>query len=137
MNKSDELKELVLRSYEALTGADHDFYAATMSQQDGVLAIGSDPDEWWAGYETITSVFKVQMEEMSGITIVDSDPQVFSEGSVGWAADRFMLRFPDGTQVPFRVTMVLHQEGGEWKIVQWHGSIGVPNEQAIGQELTV
>jgi len=108
-----------------------------MAQQDGVVAIGSDPTEWWAGYETITSVFKVQMEEMRGVTISDSDPQAYSEGSVGWAADRFMLRFPDGTQVPFRVTIVFHQEGGQWKIVQWHGSIGIPNEEALGQELTV
>jgi hypothetical protein len=77
------------------------------------------------------------MEEMSGITIVDSDPLACSEGSVGWAADRFRLRFPNGTQVPFRVTIVFHQEGGEWKIVQWHSSIGIPNEEAPGQELTV
>jgi hypothetical protein len=56
-----------------------------MSQQDGVLAIGSGLTEWWADYETITSVFKVQMEEMSGVTISDSDPQAYSEGSVGWA----------------------------------------------------
>jgi hypothetical protein len=33
--------------------------------------------------------------------------------------------------------MVFHQEQGEWKIVQWHGSIGIPNEEAMGQELTV
>jgi hypothetical protein len=137
MKKSDELRELTLRSYEALTGGGHAFYTATMSQQDGVLAIGSDPSEWWAGYDTITSVFKAQIEEMSGITIIDSDPQTYSDGSVGWSADSFMVRFPDGTEVPFRVTMVFHQEQGEWKIVQWHGSIGIPNEEAMGQELTV
>ena len=58
------------RSYEALTDPNHAFCAATMAQQDGVVAIGSDPTEWWAGYETITSVFKVQMEEMSGLQSV-------------------------------------------------------------------
>jgi hypothetical protein len=37
--------------------------------------------------------------------------------------------------MPFRVTAVLHKENGEWKMVQGHVSFGVPNEEALGQEL--
>jgi hypothetical protein len=32
--------------------------------------------------------------------------------------------------------MVLHQEDGEWKAVQFHTSIGVPNQDVAGVDLT-
>jgi len=37
----------------------------------------------------------------------------------------------DGRRVPVRLTAVLHQEDGDWKAVQSHASIGVPNEQML------
>ena len=64
------------------------------------------------------------------------NPKAFTEGTVGWAADRptFVV---GGKEIPLRLTLVLHREGGEWKVVQLHSSIGVPNEEAFGKELTV
>jgi hypothetical protein len=37
----------------------------------------------------------------------------------------------EGRRVPVRLTAVLHQEEGDWKAVQIHASIGVPNEQML------
>jgi ketosteroid isomerase-like protein len=54
MEQSTELKDLTLRSYEALSGGDLSFFERYLSQQDGVLSIGTDPNEWWEGYATIT-----------------------------------------------------------------------------------
>lgn len=36
-----------------------------------------------------------------------------------------------GKRVPVRMTAVLHQEDGEWKAVQTHASIGVPNDRML------
>ena len=52
-------------------------------------------------------------------------------------ADRPKFRLPDGTEIPLRMTFVFVREEGEWKVAQQHISIGVPNEQIVGQELTV
>jgi hypothetical protein len=38
---------------------------------------------------------------------------------------------------PARRTAFFHKEGGEWKIVHAHSSIGVANEEMLGKELTV
>ena len=46
------------------------------------------------------------------------------------------VRLPDGTDIPLRLTMVFHQENSDWKIVQWHISTGVSNEDAVGKALT-
>ncbi len=37
--------------------------------------------------------------------------------------------------MPFRFRAVFHKEDGEWKIVQFHTSVGVPNESTVGKAL--
>ena len=137
MEESKEIKDLTLRLYDALVNVDQASIANAYSQQKGLLMIGSDPNEWWEDYDTIIKLLKTQFEELKGTTIHDADPQAFSEGTVGWVADKPNMKLPDGTKVPFRMTGVFHQEKGEWKVVQWHASMGVSNEEAIGQELTL
>ena len=40
---------------------------------------------------------------------------------------RAALILTDGTEASFRWTAVFRQEGGEWKMIQGHASIGVAN----------
>lgn len=63
--------------------------------------------------------------------LVPGDPEAYSEGTVGWAADRPTLQLQGGT-VAVRLTAVLHREDDDWKFVQMHGSLGVPNEEPAG-----
>lgn len=136
MEQSTELKELYLRICEAQSSGDYSFFERYFSQKDGVLAIGTDPTEWWAGYATITKVFKAQLKETGGFPILADTPQAFSDGSIGWVAGQPTLRLPDGTEMPFRLTAVFQKEQDSWKIVQWHASIGISNEDVIGETLT-
>ena len=137
MQVSTELRDLVLSAYEATSRGDTSFYDQHLSRRDGVLIIGSDPSEWWAGFDTITRVFKAQIQEMGGVSIVGGDPQAYSAGDAGWVADRPRFHLPDGTEIPFRSTVVFAKEDGAWKIVQQHISIAVPNQSVVGQDLTV
>ena len=137
MEPSTELKELVLRTYVAMGNGDTTFYDHHLSHQEGVLIIGSDPNEWWTGYDTITQVFKAQMREMGGVSCLPGDPQAYRIGDVGWVADRPRFRLPDGTELPVRMSIVFVKEDGAWKVTHQHISIGVPNEQIVGQEMTL
>ena len=136
MEQSTELRDLLLQSYEALSSGDHSFFERYFSRKDGVLAIGTDPAEWWQGYATITRVFKTQLEEAGGFPILADTPQAYSEGAIGWGAGQPNLKLPDGTEIPLRLTVVFHKENNGWKIVQWHGSFGISNEDALGETLT-
>lgn len=135
MKPSNELKELTQRGLEAFATEGLGFFTRRISKQEGVLAIGTDPSEWWSGHKQIADIFTAQSEAMQGMAIVGSTPLAYSAGDVGWAADRPTFRLPDGTEMPFRLTIVYHQEDGEWKVVQWHASLGVSNEEALGEEL--
>lgn len=136
MRESKALKKLYLEICEALSKGDAAFFESRFSQEDGVLAIGTDPGEWWAGYSAITKIFKAQLEEAGGFKILADAPQAYREGPVGWLAGRPMLRLTDGSEIPFRLTAVLREERDDWEIVQWHFSAGVSNEALIGRTLT-
>lgn len=56
---------------------------------------------------------------------------------MGWTAERAAFVVPGSRQIPVRITAVYHQEDGEWKVVQSHASVGVPNQELVGKELTV
>jgi len=136
MEQSSELKELYLRICQAMSNADHAFFAYHFSQREGVLAIGTDPAEWWFGYATITRVFREQLEEAGGFKLLADSPEAYRDGSTGWLAGRPVLKLPDGTEIPMRLTAVLQKEQTDWKIVQWHFSAGIANNDLIGESLT-
>jgi len=133
MESSNELKALYLRSCEAISSGDYSFFERYFSNRDGVLAIGTDPTEWWSGYATITKVFKSQLKELSGLQLLADTPQAYRAGSIGWVAGQPILKFADGTEMPVRLTAVFQKEENRWKIVQWHFSMGIPNEDSIGE----
>ena len=136
MQESTELKDLYVRLCQAQSKGDYTFFEKYFSQKDGVLAIGTDPSEWWAGYDTITKVFKAQLTEISGIKVLADVPLAYSDGAMGWVAGQPIVKLLDGTEVPMRLTVVFQKEPRGWKIVQWHSSMGIPNEESIGEPLT-
>ncbi len=136
MEQSTELKEFYIQSCEAQSNGDYEFFERCFSKKDGALAIGTDPAEWWSGYASIAGVFKAQLQEAGGFQVLADDPKAYCDGSIGWIADKPTIKLPDGIEIQMRLTMVLQKEGEDWKIVQWHSSAGVSNEDLIGATLT-
>ena len=126
MKPSSELKKLVLEIYKTMGSGDATPNIKRISQQDGTLMIGTDPDEWWFGHKRIAEVLTAQEKVLPGATI-KGDPQAYAHGDVGWWADQATFVPADGTEIPFRITGVFEKEAGEWKCVQWHASFGIPN----------
>jgi hypothetical protein len=131
MKKSNELRDFVLSSYKSMRDGDFGWWERHQSRSEGALTIGTDPDEWWAGYAAIMDAVRPQMKAMAGSTM-EGDPQAYVEGTVGWFADNLQWKLPNGNVVSARLTGVCTKEEGEWKFVQTHFSIGVPNEEAFG-----
>ena len=136
MQESNELKDLYVRLCEAQTTGDYSFFENFFSRKDGVLAIGTDPSEWWAGYDTITKVFKAQLKEVSGVQVLADTPLAYCDGPIGWVAGQPTVKLPNGVAIPMRLSAVFQREPEGWKIVQWHSSLGVANEDSIGETLS-
>ena len=132
MEQSNDLKDFWLQFYEALSHGDHIFVERHISHSNGVLAIGTDPSEWWTGHATIGKMLKADLEELVGVQIVAGDLQAYCTGTIGCVTDRPRFRLSDGTEIPMRLTSVVCKEENDWKIVLWHASFGVQNEQVFG-----
>ena len=63
MEQSAELKEHMLRAYEAI--AKGEISERHLSRQDGILVIGTDPQEWWTGQADIMQVLRSQEVRVS------------------------------------------------------------------------
>jgi SnoaL-like protein len=140
MERSDELRDLMLRFYEATTTGDLSFLEHHVSGQEGTVFVGTAPNEWWEGSGAFVEAMRTQSESMGeggGLQMVPGRVQAYREGNVGWAIDRdASFRLADGTEIPFRNSCVFLEEDGEWKLVHGHSSIGVSNEELFGQDVT-
>ena len=137
MERSDELRDLTLRFYEALNAGDLSFLERHISRQEGAVFVGTDPNEWWEGSDAFVEEMRAQSEAMGGMQIVPGQVQAYREGKVGWAVERDgLFRLPNGTEVPFRNSLFYVQEDGEWKLIHAHTSVGVRNEEVLGEDFT-
>jgi ketosteroid isomerase-like protein len=129
--RSPEIEQVLRDILDALVRSDVDEIGRRTSRDGCALSIGSDASEWAEGHDEIMRLFRESTPEGElGVTAGLDDVKAFSEGSVGWAAGRGYFEM-GGSRVPVRLTAVLHQEDGDWKTVQSHASIGVPNEKML------
>jgi ketosteroid isomerase-like protein len=133
--RSPEIEQVLRDIVDAMVRADLDEIGRRTSRDACVLSIGSDAKEWAEGYDEIMRLFGESTPEGElGVRVGLKDVKAFREGSVGWAAGHGY--FEIGAQrVPVRLTAVLHREAGDWKTVQSHASIGVPNEHMLDPAL--
>ena len=129
--RSTEIEQVLRDIVDAIARSDFDKVGRLTSRDDCVLAIGTDANEWSEGYDQIMQLFRDSTPEGElGISVGLDDVRAFRQGSVGWAAGRGYFEM-QGRRVPVRLTVVTHEEDGEWKAVQSHASIGVPNDQML------
>jgi hypothetical protein len=129
MERAPEIEQLLRDTMGAMERGDIETIERRTSREECVVGIGSDPSEWGEGHEENMRLWRESMPEgpLKVRSALD-DVTAYREGSVGWAAGRGSFEV-DGQRVPVRLTIVVHEEDGEWKTVQSHASIGVPNER--------
>ncbi len=129
MEKSEEIKNLILQAADALNKGDARVVQNALSHNELTMLIGSDPTEWVVGYDTIIGILDAQVENLPKSTISLDKIFAFSEGSLGWFVYNGVQKFETGSEMPMRVNGVLHKENGAWKIVFINYTIEVPNEK--------
>lgn len=136
MERSKDLEEAVRAMYAAMGSNDFAAFEGRLSRRPETRMIGTDPAEWWTGYDRVAEVTQIQLKELEGMRAVPGELEAFVEGDVGWFADQPRWVMTDGTEIALRFTGVFHRENGDWKLVQAHASIGVPNQDVVGFSLT-
>jgi SnoaL-like domain len=137
MERSDEVRDLMLRLGEGMAAGDRSLIDELSGSSD-LLVIGTDPAEWWEG-ERARAASRAQVDVFEDTLKLEpvGHAQGFVEGTVGWAAEEFTMTSPVGAGIGVRLTGVWHRDADAWKLIQWHASIGVPNEDSFGEDLPI
>lgn len=139
MHPSPEVEGVVSRYLRALASTDAETLSHLYSKHEAALVIGTDPTEWWAGFEEFMSVISAQLaeaHERGGLQIEVTYVRGYEDGNVGWAAVRGVFEFAGRPELPFRLTAVLRVEQGHWRLMQTHTSVGLRNEDVLDLTFT-
>ncbi len=132
--RSPEIEAVVGRVLDSFSNGDPDVMLRVASPGPEFRSIGTDPAEWWDA-ETFLALMRIQLREMSGVSHEVLHIEGWELDRVGWAATRVTVELGD-LDSEMRITAVLVLDAGQWRIVQWHASEGVPNEESLGVSLT-
>jgi ketosteroid isomerase-like protein len=128
MQRSAEIEQLVRDMVGAMNRGDVDGAGRMLSSEDGVVMIGSSPEEYTRTREEMRQLLEDSTPEGPiRITVAVDDVHGYEQGDVAWADSTGSFRRGNDT-VAVRFTTAFHREGGDWRCVQAHASIGVPNE---------
>jgi hypothetical protein len=90
------------------------------------LIIGTAPGENVSERDAMRFGF-----EAEGVTLQSRSALGYEEGSLGWVVDEPRFGFPDGSGMDCRVTAIMRNEGGAWRLVHAHFSVGVPDDEVV------
>ncbi len=135
MRRSAGVEAVVEQLYDVMRCADRRA-AEELLSTDLTAAIGTDEEEWETTHEAASALFMTQTEELGTLTLQAGSPRGYSEGTFGWFEDRALVTFPNGESAPLRVTGVVQHQGGRWRLMQIHTSVGLPNAE-LGVDTTV
>ncbi len=131
--RSPEVESVARRALQAYDG-DFDALRNLLSSEPTLRVLGFDSGEWWKG-STVFGVRGAQLEEQPEIEVRIGDVEGFEDGGLGWATVFSVIVTPDA-ETELRTSMVMRIEAGVWRIVQWHNSVPVPNQQVFGVDIT-
>lgn len=126
-----EVRAVLDQLIEAQNAGDAGRVRSLLSGRPEAVHIGTDAEEWWTSEQVADSVAAFTGTG-DDLRVVIDDLDVHLQGDVAWAEGHVRFSGLDGAEQLVRVTGVLVQEDGQWKVVQSHSSIGVPNADMFG-----
>lgn len=127
MQKSAAAGEALARFYDVFSAGDVEAFDRGIAADPEAFVVGtqrvsSGREEWLGNFRRIAD---------KGLRLEAHDIRAYAEGSFAWAFDRPTFVMPDGSELSTRLTAVLRDESGEWRLLHAHFSVAVPDPVAI------
>ena len=132
---SPEIAAIARRVLETWNRGDAQTMSNLFQSGSDLRVIGFDADERWNGSDEFLMVFEAQIEEMPNWSLQPYSVEAFEDGSFGWAIAHSKVVTPEA-ESDIRHSAVFQLTAGAWRVVLWHNSIPVPNQQVFGVDLT-
>ena len=126
----DEVRKVIEETLEALNAGDAARLRSVLSERADGVHIGTDGQEWETSKQVVDAVAAAGGAD--DVRAVADDIDIHVQGDVAWAEGHGRFTRADGAERAARMSWVLIRENGQWKFVQSHASIGVPNADTFG-----
>jgi class 3 adenylate cyclase len=132
VKRSPELEALARRLSDVLH-VDVESRRESWLRDPNVVALGTDPDEFWTGHDEISAILDVQARELMPVEFGTREPKHIAAYEVGPTAGWAVVVFDPYGNVTMstRISFVFELDGMQWKVVHTHWSLGVPNEDVF------
>ena len=125
----DEVRKVIEETLEALNAGDAARLRSMLSERADGAHIGTDAEEWETSKQVVDAAAAGGGDDIQAVA---DEFDIHIQGDVAWAEGRGRFTRAGGGERPVRMTWVLIRENGQWKFVQSHASIGVPNADIFG-----
>ena len=125
-----EIRKVFDEMLEAQNAGDAVRLRSMLSERPDAVHIGTDAEEWWTSKQVLDATAATGGGD--DIRAVADDIGIHVQGDIAWVEGRGRFTHAGGGERPVRMTGVFVREDGQWKVVQSHASIGVPNADIFG-----
>ena len=135
MERSPELEAITRRMWDRFGAGDREALENLFVRHPGLRIILSGDDDWLAG-QGLPTMMAQRAATMNARLIEIDRIEAWEQGNAGWSASQVTITAADGSSVTTRSTVAFVLDGGVWRAVQLHTSVGVPNEETFGAEIS-
>ena len=131
---ANEADLVISKMWESFVLGDHKMFAETMAQDSDMVTFGTDASERWDGWDDLHKSVKKQFDSFDILNVkrMDKKLNLSDSGEVAWFSEIVDWEFlvEDKKQIikGVRYTGVMEKRENEWKIVQFHSSVGVKGQ---------
>ena len=130
----EEAELLIAKMWESFEKGDLDQFSQTMSQENDMVSFGTDASERWDGWKNLEESVRLQFQSFKVISVKRKNKtlKISDTNRTAWFSEivDWEMAGEGGNDIieGIRYTGVMEKIAENWKIVQFHCSVGVEGQ---------
>ena len=127
----ENAESLIQKMWDSFIDGDIDAFSQTMSKDEDMVTFGTDASERWDSWQALEDSVALQFDAFDVVSVERKNKsiKISNSGNTAWFAETVDWEFlsngkPEAVK-DIRYTGVMDIRNGQWKIVQFHCSVGV------------
>ena len=125
---------LIQKMWDSFIDGDINAFSQTMSKDEDMVTFGTDASERWDSWQELENSVALQFDAFDVISVERKNKslKISNSGNTAWFSEtvdwEFLSNGNNESVKDIRYTGVMEYRNGQWKIVQFHCSVGVAGQ---------
>ena len=130
----ENAESLIQKMWDSFIDGDIDAFSQTMSKDEDMVTFGTDASERWDSWQALEDSVALQFDAFDVVSVERKNKslKISNSGNTAWFSETVDWEFLSNgkTEVvkDIRYTGVMEYRNEQWKIVQFHCSVGVAGQ---------